>query len=146
LDAVPGETGFDGGARDDFGKDAVGAVGVGPPAEDDRVARLQAEGGGIDGDVRPRLVHDKDHSERHAHLLDLQTFRRFPPCHHLAHRIGQGRYVSQTAGDAAETPFIQEKAVDKGGRQPVPASLSHIVGILDEDLLSAPLDGLGHGQ
>ena len=40
-------------------------------AEDDRVARLDAQGRGIDGDVRPRLVEEEDDPERDADLLDF---------------------------------------------------------------------------
>jgi hypothetical protein len=42
-----------------------------PPRSTSRVAGFQAQRGGIGGYVRPRLVDDADHAERHAHAPDL---------------------------------------------------------------------------
>ena len=45
------------------------------PAQHDRVAGLQAERGGVDRHVRPRLVHDRDHTQRHPDLADVEAVR-----------------------------------------------------------------------
>ena len=52
----------------------VGVRGGGRAAQDDRVAGLQAQRGGVDRDVRPGLVDDRDDAERHA----LPCARRRP--------------------------------------------------------------------
>ena len=40
-------------------------------AEDDRVAALDAQSGGIDAHVRPRLVNEEDDAERRADFLNV---------------------------------------------------------------------------
>ena len=42
-------------------------------AQERGVARLQAEAGGVAGDVGPVLVDDRDDAERHPHPLDLEA-------------------------------------------------------------------------
>ncbi|MNF96572.1 hypothetical protein D3C84_793660 [compost metagenome] len=55
------------------GDGTIGVNRLGTAAQDGRIAGLQAQAGGIDGHVRPRLVDDPDHAQRHAHLADLDT-------------------------------------------------------------------------
>ena len=58
-------------------------------AQQHRVARLQADAGGVDGDVGPGLVDHPDHPERHADLAQLQPVGQRVAAHHLADRVGQ---------------------------------------------------------
>jgi hypothetical protein len=51
---------------DDFADGAVGMDGFLAAAEDDGVAALDAEGGGVAGDVGAALVEEEDDAERHA--------------------------------------------------------------------------------
>ena len=55
---------------------------------------LSAEHGGVDGDVRARLVDHADDAERHAHLPHLQAVGQRVAAHDLADRVGQRRDVA----------------------------------------------------
>jgi hypothetical protein len=57
-------------------------------AQDRRVAGLQAQGGGVGGDVRARLVDDADHAQRHAHAADLDATRPELQVTDFADRVG----------------------------------------------------------
>ena len=50
---------------------------------------------GVGRHIRPRLVDDADHAERHAHAGNLQAVRPRPARHHLADRIGKRRHLAQ---------------------------------------------------
>ena len=67
-------------------------------AEDDRVAALDAQAGGVDRHVRPRLVDEEDHAERHADLEHLQPVRADAALAHLADRVGQRGHLPQPVG------------------------------------------------
>jgi hypothetical protein len=60
-------------------------------AQDRRVARLEAQRARVAGHVRPALVDDADHAERHAHALDAQAVRPLPLGDHRADRVRQRR-------------------------------------------------------
>ena len=59
------------------------------PAQHDRVAGLQRQRGGVDRDVRARLVDDRDHAERDAHLAHVEPVGQPEAVEHLADRVGQ---------------------------------------------------------
>ena len=67
----------------------VGALGVAGAAQDDRVAALQRQRGAVDGHVRPRLVDDRDHAERHPHLAQVEAARERLALELLADRVGE---------------------------------------------------------
>ena len=64
-------------------------------AQDRRVAGLEAQPGGVRGDVGPRLVDDADHAERHAHHADLDAGRAILEIGDLADGIGQRRDLAR---------------------------------------------------
>ena len=68
-------------------------------AQHDRVAGLQAQRGGVDRDVRPRLVDDRDDAERHAHLAHVEPVGQPVAVDHLADRVGQRRDRARAVGD-----------------------------------------------
>ena len=72
------QAGLEDGALDDLGEDAVGVLGGAAAAQDDGIARLEAEGGRVDGDVGPGLVDDGDHAERHAHPAHVEPVGQPP--------------------------------------------------------------------
>ena len=91
-----------------------GAVGVGggaAAAQDDGVAALEAEAGGVDGDVGAGLVDHADHAHRDAHLADLQAVGEGGAAHDLADRVGQGGDVAQGLGDGGEAGRVEAQAV-----------------------------------
>ena len=73
-------------------------------AQQDRVARLHAQAGGVRGDVGARLVDEADDAERHAHARDLEsrsagaTPRRSRPPGRAARRSRAGPSPSPRCG------------------------------------------------
>ena len=67
-------------------------------AQQHRVARLQADAGGVRGHVRPGLVDDADHAERHPDLPQLQAVGQGRAADHLADRVGQRGHLAQPVG------------------------------------------------
>ena len=91
-----------------------GAVGVGggaAAAQDDGVAGLQAEAGGVDGDVGAGLVDHADDAHRHAHLADLEAVGEGGAADDLADRVGQGGDVAQRLGHGGDARGVEAEAV-----------------------------------
>ena len=82
-------------------------LGGGAAAQQDRVAGLQAEGGGVDGDVRAGLVDDADHAERDADLAQVDAVGR-----------GSSRARPRRPGRAAR----RRRARRRRSRRPAPGS------------------------
>ena len=89
LDAALGQTRRHRRLGGDLGQRGVRVRRRGGAAQDDRVAGLQAQRGGVDRDVRAGLVDDGDDAERHAHLAHVQAVRQAPAVDHLADGVRQ---------------------------------------------------------
>ena len=85
-------------------------------AQDDRVAALDAQPGGVDGDVGPRFVDEEDDAERHADLVDLQAVGPTSAVEHAADRVGQGGDLAQPLGGGANPLRRRAQAVDRWRR------------------------------
>ena len=70
-------------------------------AQQHRVARLQAQRGGVDRDVRARLVDDGDHAERDSNLAELEPVGQAAAVDDLADRVRQRRDRPRAVGDRA---------------------------------------------
>ena len=73
----------------------VGAHRRARAAQQHRVAGLEADAGGVGGHVRPALVDDADHAERHPDLPQLQAVGQGRAAHHVADRVGQRGQLAQ---------------------------------------------------
>ena len=78
-----------------------------------RIARLEAQRGGVGRDVRPRFVNDADDAERHAHSSDLDAGRPVFEVGDLADRIGQCGDLAQAVGHRGDAFRVQRQAVDE---------------------------------
>ncbi len=85
----------------------------GAAAQDRRIARLEAQRGGVGGHVRPRFVDYADDAERHAHSADLDAGRTVFELGDLTHRIGQCRDLAQTLGHRGDAFRVQRQPVDE---------------------------------
>ncbi len=103
---------------DEGGDGAVAADGFRAAAQDGGVARLQAQRGGVGGDVRAGFVDDADDAERHAHPADLDAGGPELEVGHLADRIGQLGDLFDAFGHAVNAFFRKRQAVEHGGFQP----------------------------
>ena len=82
-------------------------------AKHDRVPRLHAETGGVGGDVRPRLVDEPDHAERHPHSGDLEAVGLAPRLDDGAHRIRQSRDLPEPLGHPLDPRLGERQAIEK---------------------------------
>ena len=116
-----------------------GAVGVDrllAAAEDDGVAALDAERGGVDGDVGPALVDHEDDAERHADLADLQAVRPPAATDDLADGVGKAATSSSDLGHLVDPAGIQRQAIDGRRVQPQLGSRRHVASIGLENLVA----------
>jgi hypothetical protein len=132
--------------RHDRGEHGVRVGGGGGPAKHDRVAGLQAQRGGVDGDVRARLIDDRDHAERHAHLAHVEPVREPEAVDHLPDGIGQGGDRAHGAGDRADPRGVERQPVHQRGREPGLAAGLEVAGVGLEDLGRALLECVGDAQ
>ena len=103
-------------SRGDRGQHRVGVRRRRRAAQHDRVARLQAQRGGVDRDVRPRLVDDGDDAERHAHLAHVEAVGQPLAVDDLADRVGQRGDVAHAVGDRRDAPRV-ERAAGRAARR-----------------------------
>ena len=109
---------------------ADGAVGMDrfrAAAQDDGIAALQAEGGGIGGDIGPRLVDDADDTEGDAHAPDLQTVGAPPHAGDFTDRVGEGGDFTQAGGHGAHPFFIEGEAIEHRRREALGATGAQIL-------------------
>ena len=116
--------------------------GVAPAPENDGVPRLDAEGSGVGGDVRPALVDEADDADRRADATDLHPVRPALHADGRAHGIGQGRDLADPQHHVRDPPLRERQPVEKGpGMALVPRPLDvHSVRLEDGDhlFLDAP--------
>ena len=101
-DRALGQAGGLGGVGRDAGEHGVRVRRRRRAAQHDGVARLQAQRGGVDRDVRARLVDDGDHAQRHADLAHVQAVRQPEAVDDLADRVGQRRDRAHAGGDPGD--------------------------------------------
>ena len=114
-------------SRGDRGEHRVRVRRRGRAAQHDRVAGLQAQRGGVDRHVRPRLVDDGDDAERHAHLAHVEPVGQAAAVDDLADRVGQrGDRRARRAAIAATRAGVERRRSISAAESPAsrPASRS----------------------
>ena len=107
-----------------FGDRGVGVGGLLPAAKDHGVAALDANGRRVGRHVRPRLVDEEDHPQRHADLLHFQPVGPDRGGDHLADRLRQGGdssialAISAMRGESAASGRFGRRSVHSPGRPP----------------------------
>ena len=96
---------------DDRGEHGVRVRRRGRAAQDDRVAGLQAQRGGVDRHVRPRLVDHGDHAERHAHLAHVEAVGKPLAVDDLADGVGQRGDRAHGVGDRRDPRGVEREPV-----------------------------------
>ncbi len=115
-------------------------------AQDHGVARLHAERGRVDRDVRSRLVDDEDDAERYPHAAHPQAIRSHPRLDDLAHGIRQRRHVAKARDHVAplrigEREPAEQRRLDAGG-----LGGAHVVGVGGEDAPARGFESLRAAQ
>ena len=132
--------------RDDRGEHGVRVRRRGGAAQHDRVAGLQAQRGGVDGDVRPRLVDDGDDAERHAHLAHVEPVGEPVAVDHLADGVGQRGDRPHRVGDRRDPRGIEREPVHQRVGEPGLAPGLEVARVGLEDLRRALLERVGDAQ
>ena len=94
-------------SRGDPGQHGVGVRRARRAPQQHRVAGLQAQSGGVDRDVRPRLVDDGDHAERDSNLAEVEPVGQAAAVDDLADRVRQRRDRARAVGDPAHARLVQ---------------------------------------
>ena len=107
------------------------------PAQHDRVAGLQAQRGGVDRDVRPRLVDDRDDAERHAQHAHVQAVGQPLALDDLADRVGQRGDRARARRDAGDPRRVERQAVEQRVADAGGAAGLHVARVRLDDLVGA---------
>ena len=132
--ASPGTPARVAAAAGELGEHRVRARRRARPAQDGRVPRLQAQRRSVDGDVRARLVDDRDDAERHADPADLQAARAAEAVEDLADGVGQRRDGAGAGRHRGDPPLVEREAVDERIREPGVAARVDVLAVGVDDL------------
>ncbi len=117
LHGVGRQAGVGQGVRQDAMQGDVGMHRLAAAAQDDGVAALDAQAGRVHRHVGPRFVDEKDHAERNADFVDLQTVGPDGAGANLSHRVRQGRHLAQAGGGVAQSGRGQPQSIHLRRRQ-----------------------------
>ena len=87
-------------------------------AKDDRVARLEREGGGFDGHVGARLVDHREDADRDADARDADAARAGRAGDDLAHRIGEGGNLFHALRERVDPLRVEDEPVNHRRARP----------------------------
>ncbi len=127
----------------DPGQHGVGVRRARRAAQQHRVARLQAQRGGVDRHVRPRLVDDGDHAERDSNLAELEPVGQPAAVDDLADRVRQRRDRARAVGDPADARLVQRQPVHQSGGETRRAAGLEIARVGLQDLRDPRLERVG---
>ena len=123
----------------------IGMDGFLSAAKNHRVARLQAESGGIHRHVRTCLVDHGDHAKGDPHAGNFQS-RRTGPRLSLPYGILQLHQVSEGLTDPFDSFFIQRQSIQHGFGNTVVLRLLQILLVFQDQRLALLLQQLGNAQ
>ena len=115
-------------------------------AQDNGIARLQAQSAGIRRHVWAAFVYHTDDAERRAHALDLQPIRTIPGGDDFAYRIGQRRHRTDAFGNTGDPCIVEGQPVHEGSGKACTFRRGQIFPVGGEDRIPGCLDGGGHGK
>ena len=123
----------------------IGADGFLAAPEDHGVARLDAQGGGVGGDVGAGLINDAHHAQGDAGFLNFQAVGTAVALRHLAHRVIQGGDIENALAHAADAVRGQGEAIQQGGMHPGGLGGGHVLPVGRQDIVGMGGQGSGHG-
>ena len=98
-------------------------------AQNNRIARLDAQNGGVDGHVGARLVNHGNHAQRHAHAAHKNTIGALPLALCGPHGIGQIGNVTAGGAHFIHNSGRERKAVKTGFVLPGGTGCRKVLGI-----------------
>ena len=117
------------GVLQDTGQGNIGMDGLGSAAQQDGVAGLQAEGGGIHGDIGATLINDTDNAQGNAGLGDLQAVGSTPARQDGPDRVRQGGDLPQPGLHLADARGRQCQPLNQMRRQATLLGPSDVAGV-----------------
>ncbi len=96
-----------------FDDHAGGMAAFAAAAQDHRIARLEAQGGGVGADIGARFVDHADHPDGHGDAFDGEAVGALEAGELAAHGIGQFGDFLERAGHALDAVLGQAEAVDE---------------------------------
>ena len=115
------------------------------PAQQDGVARLEADPGRVGGDVGPGLVDHPDDAEGHPQLAQLEPVGQRRPPDHLADRVGQPGDLAQPGGHRLEPVVGEAQPVDDVGGRARLLGATDVLGVGGQDRRRLRQQRVGHG-
>ncbi len=113
-------------------------------AEDDGVAALDAQRGGVAGDIRPAFIEKQDHAERDAHLADSQAVGPDVAFDDLPDGIDLGGDLLDAVGHGGDAFIVQLEALDQGRLHFGLLSRGDILGVSGQQRFPAGAKGCGY--
>ncbi|OIQ74234.1 hypothetical protein GALL_441170 [mine drainage metagenome] len=104
--------------RHQFGQRTVAVDGFRTAAQDDRIARLDRQRRGFDGDIGAALINHAEDPERDAHLPHADAAGTAVHAVDFAHRIGQRSDLLAALRHLLDHLVRQGEPIDKGRLQP----------------------------
>ena len=144
LDAVPWHPRRLRGGCEHVDERDVGRAGRRRPAQQRGIAALEADPGGVDGDVGACLVDDPDDAERDPHLADLEPVGERVAAEHLTDRVGQCGDVAQAGGHRCDASSGEAEPVDEPLADPVGAGSGDVVAVRLEHYGRRRIERVGH--
>ncbi len=114
-------------------------------AKDHRIGGLEAQRPGVRRHVRPALVDDADHAERHADPLDAQPVRPLPLGQDAPDGIRQGRDLLQARRHRLQAARVEAQPVEQRAADAPRLRRSHVGRIGLENRGRSQADGAGRG-
>ncbi|MNL07213.1 hypothetical protein D3C87_1278830 [compost metagenome] len=125
---------------------AGGMETVAAAAQDDGIARFDAERAGIGRHIGPAFEDDADDAQRRAHALDMEPIGPVPFGNHRADGIGQLGNGLHRFDNAVDARIGQQQAIEKGLGNALLFGCLHVERIGGEDLFPMRIDGAGRRQ
>ena len=143
LHRALGQAGFGQRLAQEPGQHHVGAQGFAAAAQDDGVARLEAEDGSVHRDVGSRLVDHGHDAQRNAHPPDQQAVGPLPLGVHRAHGVGKLGHVAAGPGHIGKDGGGEAEAIHARGVHPGGFGGGKVFSVGGHDVGFAALDERG---
>ena len=143
LDTIGGQAGLFQGVPEHLGHRPVGVQRLLAAPEDHRAAGLDAQGGGVTGDVGTCLIDDAHDPHGHGDLLQLEPIFQHAAGEHSAHRIGGLSHLFHRSAHILDAALGQGQPVQQGLGHARSFSSLQILGVGCQDLLPAAPKGIG---
>lgn len=144
-DAVGVQPGFGQSLTHQLHQTDVGAENILGAPENHRIARFQAEHGGIHGDIGTGFIDHAHHAQRHPHLGNDQSIGQGLGVEHFSDGVLESSHLAYPFHNASQTLFVQEHPVEQVGGDTGSLAGGNIFRIGGKDFRGVFFQGTGDG-